>query len=918
MDRRTFVLLTGGVSSGLIVPPSTALHRPPPSGVAGIGRLRFELDDHHRWSLWYYGEGSPVPLVRGAEIVAWVGDHPLTLAQLEDSTVGNRRPPGGDAVVVRGRAAGVWVEAELLAAGGADTPQASVTVTIFPDRFLPTVRGVRFFQLPHAELLAGDGPLVALVNGAHSADPCRVVVVGAPEAEELASHAALGLTRGSRGLAIAFDAGEPGNARVQLSRDGLEAVSDWLPARPLRPEGDATRMRLCFHPEGDGLEALRALFVPSSPVDQERLAQAVAPTGWCTRSEWPGTIAEGDVIANLEFSAANFDRRFFRHIELDDGYQRALGAWDTNDRFPHGHAWLTDQIHARGFKAGLWVAPFGVAEGSGVPASQPDWLLRDASGPVVCETREAWGGKIYALDGAHPKAQQWLFDLARRVVREWGYDYFRIDRLRWATVGTTHYGGLTHAEAYRAGLGAIRDGLGTEAFLLAGGAPLQHAVGLVNCMRIGPDVDASWSGIQPPVRAAGLRSFYHRSTWLNDPDCLVVRPPLSQAAAEVWASIVAVTGGLTLFADNLPKLPPDRLPLLQRTLPVAPVAGGAIETGVAEHDTAPAIVAGDAVYPIGGPWRFRTGDDPSYGSRGFDEAAWETIRVPQRWDDAGHRDYVGFAWYRTRFQLPKQGDAKTDRRDLFLELGKIADADETFVNGVRVGQTGELSLGGRGDPQAYRRYRVPSETLNWGGENVVAVRVLGSGGIWSVRRSRPPRIWVAEGAPRWWTVVVVNWETEPLDVSLPLATLGINGAMFDAYDVWRDTPVASLKSGLALTLGPRAARTIAIRPAAARPQVIGTTRHVVQGAVDVAEESWDATTRTLKAKSTNLDARAYAVTIAVPKGLRPGVCKADVPCTVRRLESGHALLEWPAGGDGRDIGWALNFKSTTPTRKGKS
>ena len=922
MDRRTFVLLTGATSGALIRSPARLSHSPTGtdrrSGGPAVGRLRFELDDHHRWSLWYYGEGSPVPLVRGAEIVAWVGDHPLTLAELEDSTVGNRRPPGGDAVVVRGRAAGVWVEAELLAAGGADTPQASVTVTIFPDRFLPTVRGVRLFQLPHAELLAGDGPLVALVNGAHSADPCRVVIVGAPEAEELASHAALGLTRGSRGLAIAFDAGEPGNARVQLSRDGLEAVSDWLPARPLRPEGDATRMRLCFHPEGDGLEALRALFVPSSPVDQERLAQAVAPTGWCTRSEWPGTIAEGDVIANLEFSAANFDRRFFRHIELDDGYQRALGAWDTNDRFPHGHAWLTDQIHARGFKAGLWVAPFGVAEGSGVPASQPDWLLRDASGPVVCETREAWGGKIYALDGAHPKAQQWLFDLARRVVREWGYDYVRIDRLRWATVGTTHYGGLTHAEAYRAGLGAIRDGLGTEAFLLAGGAPLQHAVGLVNCMRIGPDVDASWSGIQPPVRAAGLRSFYHRSTWLNDPDCLVVRPPLSQAAAEVWASIVAVTGGLTLFADNLPKLPPDRLPLLQRTLPVAPVAGGAIETGVAEHDTAPAIVAGDAVYPIGGPWRFRTGDDPSYGSRGFDEAAWETIRVPQRWDDAGHRDYVGFAWYRTRFQLPKQGDAKTDRRDLFLELGKIADADETFVNGMRVGQTGELSLGGRGDPQAYRRYRVPSETLNWGGENVVAVRVLGSGGIWSVRRSRPPRVWVAEGAPRWWTVVVVNWETEPLDVSLPLATLGITGAMFDAYDVWRDAPVASLKGGLALTLEPRAARTIAIRPAAARPQVIGTTRHVVQGAVDVAEESWDATTRTLKAKSTNLDARAYAVTIAVPKGLRPGVCKADVPCTVRRLQSGHALLEWPAGGDGRDIGWALNFKSTTPTRKGKT
>ena len=911
MDRRTFVLLTGGVSSGLIQPPSTGPRRPPPLGSVGTGRLRFELDDHHRWSLWYYGEGSPVPLVRGAEIVTWVGDQPVTLAELENSTVGNRRPPGGDAVVVRGRAAGVWVEAELLTSGGAATPQASVTVTLFPDRFLPTVKGVRFLQLPYAEVLVGDGSLVALVNGAHSADPSRVVTLGTPEADGLASHAATGLTRGRRGLAIAFDAGEPGEARVQLSRDGLEAVSNWLPTRPLRPEGDVSRMRLCFHPAGDGLDALRALFVPSSPVDREHLAEAVAPTGWCTRAEWSGTVAEADVIANLDFSAANFDRRFFRNIELDDGYQRAVGAWEANERFPHGHAWLTDQIHARGFKAGLWMAPFGVADASGVPTAQPDWLLRDASGPVVCETRETWGGKVYALDGAHPKAQQWLFDLARRVVREWGYDYLRIDRLRWATVGTAHYGGLTHAEAYRAGLGAIRDGLGTEALLLASGAPLQHAVGLVNSMRIGPDVDASWPGIQPPARAAGLRSFYHRSTWLNDPDCLVVRPPLSRAAAEVWASVVSITGGLTLFADNLPKLPPDRLALLQRTLPVASLAGRALETGVAERDAAPAIVAGDDVYPINGPWRFRTGDDPAYGSRAFDEEAWETIRLPQRWDEPGgaHPQYAGFAWYRARFRLPDHAAGKPEPRNVYVELGKIADADETFVNSAKVGQTGELAPGGQGDAQAYRRYRVPPETLNWGGENVLAVRVLGSGGIWSTRRSRPPRTWVAEGASRWWTVAVVNWEDEPQDVSLPLAALGIVGAKFDGYDVWRDTAVTDVKDSLTFTLEPRSARTLAIRPAVARPQVIGTTRHIVQGAVDIADETWDATTRKLKAKSTNLDGRAYAVTIAVPKGLRPGACKADVPCTVRRLESGHAVLQWAAGGDGRDIKWELSFRS---------
>lgn len=908
MDRRTFVLLTGAAATA----PFHTARSIGRSGRGAVGRLQFELDDRRRWSLWYYGEGSPVPLVRGADIVAWVGEQPITLAELEDSTVGSRRPPGGNAVVVRGRAAGVWVEAEFLT--DTDRFQATVTVTLFPDRFLPTVTAVRFLKVSHAETLAGDGPLEALINGQTSNDPCRVVTVGAPETGQIESHGALGLTRGRRGLAIAFDGGEPGQARVKLSSDGLEAISDWRPPRPLRPEGDSSRMHLGFDPDGDGLEALTALFVPSSRVDQERLAQAVVPAGWCSRSELSGSVGEADVIANLEFCAAHFDRRFFRYVELDDGYQTAVGTWEPNDRFPHGHRWLTDQIHAKGFKAGLWLAPFAVSEGSGLPAAHPDWLLRDATGPVVCDTRESWGGAMYALDGANPKVQQWLFDLARRVVQVWGYDHLRVDLLRWATAGTAHYGGLTHAEAYRAGLGAIRDGLGTEAFLVATGAPLQHAVGLVNGMRIGPDVTASWGGIQPAARAAGLRSFYHRAAWLNDPDCLLVRPPLSRPAAEAWTSLVAVSGGLTMFSDHLPKLPADRVQMLQRTLPVAVTAGRPVATGDIERQSAPALTVGADVYPIRGPWRFRTGDDPSYGAVKFDEDAWETIAVPARWDDAGHPGYAGVAWYRTRFRLPPKNAGTADRRDIRLELGKIADKDETYVNEVKIGQTD--------DPQIFRRYAVSPELLNWGGDNVLAVRVsgggagTGGGGIWSVHRDVPHRVWVAEGASRWWTAVLVNWEDESRDVSVPLAALGITGARFDAYDPWRDAPTAPLTDLLAVTLEPQSARVIAIRPTAARPQIIGTTRHVVQGAVDVADETWDQATRTLKAKATNLDSRAYAVTISVPKGIRPGTCKADVPCSVRRLETGHVVLEWAAGGDGRDIRWELSFRPVTG-KKGK-
>src|SRR5205807_5421329 len=172
--------------------------------------------------------------------------------------------------------------------------------------------------------------------------------------------------------------------------------------------------------------------------------------------------------------------------------------------------------------------------------------------------------------------------------------------------------------------------------------------------------------------------------------------------ARVWTSVVAVSGGLTLFSDNLTKLPAERVALLPRTLPVAATGSGArvVDAFIAAPEIAPAIVAGAAVHRIGGPWKFRTGDDPTYARREYDEEAWETIPVPGDWETTGHPGYDGFAWYRTRFVLP----AAPTTGAVFLELGKVDDTDETFLNGVKVGQTGELPPHYRGEWQAYRRY----------------------------------------------------------------------------------------------------------------------------------------------------------------------------------------------------------------------
>ena len=911
MDRRTFVLLTGAASAGL-----WRSRIPPPGGPAtGVGGLRFDLDEQRRWSLWYHGDGPPVPLVRDATLGVLVGETLVTLADLQDISVANRRPPGGESLAVRGRAAasgGVWIEAEFAAWEAGPGAQGSITVSVYPDRVLATIRGVRFLAAAEAQILPGAGPLLALVNGYQSWSPCRIETVGRPDTPEVVSHAAIGLTREGRGLAAAFDPGEPGEAKVKLAGGGLEAVSDWLPARPVRPDGDASTMRLAYLASGDGFAALSALATPASTVDRERFEQLAAPTGWCSWYELGGAVTEADVVANLDFCAAHFDRRFFRYIQLDDGYQRAAGDWEMNAKFPGGHRWLTDRIHAQGLLAGLWVAPFAAAERSGLPAAHAAWLLRGPDGtPLVVDERDDWGGRIYALDGAHPEVRQWLYDLARRVVRDWGYDYLKVDFLHWSTAGAAHYGGLTHAEAYRGGLAALRDGLGTEAFLLGCGAPVQHAAGLVDGMRIGADVDASWGAIQEPARAAALRSFYHRAFWLNDADCLVARPPLTLDEARAWASVVATSGGVTMLSDNLPKLPAERLPVLQKALPVAfPVhPGRPVGTQVDEREVAPAIVAGDDVVPLRGPWRFRTGDDSRYAARDYDDDTWETIAVPEVWERAGHPDYDGQAWYRTRFTLPPgRSGGHADDRTVVLELGKVDDVDETFVNGQRVGET-------RGW-RTYRRYPVPTNLLNWGGENVVAVRVLdggGPGGLWSIRRDRPAATWVVEGAPRWWTVVLVNWDEEAQAVTQALAALGIPAARLAAYDVWAERPLADVQQTLKATIAPHTTLTIALRPAVSHPQVVGTTRHIVQGAIDIVDERWEAATRTLAAKSVKLDGRAYAVTMAVPRGMRPGICKSDVPCTVRRVQSGtaaHAVIEWPQGTT-QDINWSLNFRNVT-------
>ena len=132
--------------------------------------------------------------------------------------------------------------------------------------------------------------------------------------------------------------------------------------------------------------------------------------------------------------------------------------------------------------------------------------------------------------------------------------------------------------------------------------------------------------------------------------------------------------------------------------------------------------------PITEGWKFHKGDDKEWARPETDDSHWSDFVVPMYWDVQGLKGYDGFGWYRVRFTLPE----KYRDQDLVLLVGKIDDADETYLNGARIGYTGGTRL--KGDEyRKLRAYTVASSMLRSGEENVLAVRVYDNylgGGIY--------------------------------------------------------------------------------------------------------------------------------------------------------------------------------------------
>lgn len=308
-----------------------------------------------------------------------------------------------------------------------------------------------------------------------------------------------------------------GRGRVELTDDGLEAAS---PAETAEP----TTWLVAAGAEADVFAVYARMLgdrLGRRPLTDLRV--------WCSWYSFYTAITEaelGRVIDELE--GLEFDV-----VQVDDGWQRAIGDWSVNDDFPAGMPALAERIVAGGFRPGLWMAPFLVHERSATFADHPEWLLTEDGEPVSAGWN--WGGRIHALDVTRADVLDHLAATLLEAVG-WGFTYLKLDFLYAGALPGDRHGDVERQEGYRRAVQHLRDAVGEDVLLLACGAPVLPSIGVFDAIRVGPDVAEWWElehvtgylhNITGPQARYAVATSVHR-LWLQhvigtDPDVAYFR-----------------------------------------------------------------------------------------------------------------------------------------------------------------------------------------------------------------------------------------------------------------------------------------------------------------------------------------------------------------------------------------------------------
>jgi hypothetical protein len=331
-----------------------------------------------------------------------------------------------------------------------------------------------------------------------------------------------------------------------------------------------------------------------------------APMVWCSWTSYYGGVTEDAIVKNADWLSAHLKPYGFQYVQIDDGYDRGLKEghywiehWDKS-KFPKGPQWIAGYIKSKGLHPGLWLVPNAYA---GAVETHPEWYLRDRQGKIVLD----YGTP--ALDSSHPEVLDFLKKLFG-TLGSWGFEYYKFD----GEHALPKYAPPVDSErlhdptadplaVYRHRLEVIRQVIGPNTFVegCPAGTPL-NGIGFFNSYFNGQDVYNNWHGMHALFSSINANAFLNRvvvyvmpgegielgerisaeeakqkrlaevvetARTREDP---MIGFGVTTAEARTLVSLVALTGVAYPLAGVMPELPPERLPLLQRTLPTMPIA----------------------------------------------------------------------------------------------------------------------------------------------------------------------------------------------------------------------------------------------------------------------------------------------------------------------------------------------------------
>lgn len=251
-------------------------------------------------------------------------------------------------------------------------------------------------------------------------------------------------------------------------------------------------------------------------------------------------------------------------FQIDDGYETFVGDWiDPNPaRFPNGMGYIAQKIHDKGYKAGIWLAPFSVQKVSRTAKEHPDWLVKDENGKPL-QGVLAWGG-AYILDIYNKEVRAYLKEVFDTVLNVWKFDMVKLDFLYSQCLYPRN--GKCRGEIMREAMKLLRELVGDK-LLLGCGVPMAPSFGLVDACRISCDVDLTYKGryynflevsneilsAQNAINNSIFRRHLNGRVFMNDPDVFFLRNNNLKFTEEqklLLAKINNLCGNVLFVSDN--------------------------------------------------------------------------------------------------------------------------------------------------------------------------------------------------------------------------------------------------------------------------------------------------------------------------------------------------------------------------------